>query len=158
MELIPILSFIILVATISTFILAVGAYILYKVRESKGRKSVVVKAQTGEAELYAPAQIPMKQEIAAQAKISTQEQMLKSREQMRPVMYESQQERYQPQEEKYQTARVSSEAKRYQVPNQAESHDDDYQENGTDKKFRKYTSDGYVPVSKTKTGENLKWR
>lgn len=35
MELIPILSTIILVATISTFILAVGAYILYKIRESK---------------------------------------------------------------------------------------------------------------------------
>ena len=37
MELIPILSLIILVATISTFILAVGAYILYKIRERKGR-------------------------------------------------------------------------------------------------------------------------
>ena len=35
MELIPILSTIILVATISTFILAVGAYILYKIRERK---------------------------------------------------------------------------------------------------------------------------
>ena len=37
MELIPILSTIILVATISTFLLAIGAYILYKVRE-KTRK------------------------------------------------------------------------------------------------------------------------
>ena len=36
MELIPILSTIILVATISTFILAIGAYILYKVREARG--------------------------------------------------------------------------------------------------------------------------
>ncbi len=37
MELIPILSTIILVATISTFILAVGAYILYNIRERKTR-------------------------------------------------------------------------------------------------------------------------
>ena len=41
MELIPILSTIILVATISTFILAVGAYILYKVQEKKADKILV---------------------------------------------------------------------------------------------------------------------
>ncbi len=43
MELIPILSTIILVATISTFILAVGAYILYKIREGKVRVSPETK-------------------------------------------------------------------------------------------------------------------
>lgn len=37
MELIPILSTIILVATIATFILAVAAYILYKIRERRAR-------------------------------------------------------------------------------------------------------------------------
>jgi len=50
MELIPILSTIILVATISTFILAVGAYILYKIREGrqtayKESKPVQLKAE-----------------------------------------------------------------------------------------------------------------
>ena len=40
MELIPILSTIILVATISTFVLAVGAYILYKVQEGKADRIV----------------------------------------------------------------------------------------------------------------------
>ena len=35
MELIPVLSTIILVATISTFLLAIGAYILYKIREEQ---------------------------------------------------------------------------------------------------------------------------
>lgn len=39
MEIIPILSTIILVATIATFILAVAAYILYKIRERKARTS-----------------------------------------------------------------------------------------------------------------------
>lgn len=38
MEIVPILSTIILVGTIATFILAVFAYILYKVREAKGKR------------------------------------------------------------------------------------------------------------------------
>ena len=37
MELVPILSTIILVGTVATFILAVAAYILYKIRERRGR-------------------------------------------------------------------------------------------------------------------------
>lgn len=55
MELIPILSLIILASTISTFILAIGAYVLYKIRERKGR---VVKAKapdTIQGEVVAPA-------------------------------------------------------------------------------------------------------
>jgi hypothetical protein len=39
MELVPILSTIILVGTIATFILAVAAYILYKIRERRARES-----------------------------------------------------------------------------------------------------------------------
>lgn len=38
MELVPILSTIILVGTIATFILAVAAYILYKIRERRARE------------------------------------------------------------------------------------------------------------------------
>jgi transposase len=54
MELIPILSTIILVATISTFILAVGAYILYKIREGKERVSPERKPEYLEAEYFMP--------------------------------------------------------------------------------------------------------
>ena len=54
MELIPILSTIILVATISTFILAVGAYILYKIREGKVRVSSERKPEYLEAEYFVP--------------------------------------------------------------------------------------------------------
>jgi hypothetical protein len=54
MELIPILSTIILVATISTFILAVGAYILYKIREGKVRVSPERKPEYLEAEYLVP--------------------------------------------------------------------------------------------------------
>lgn len=53
MELIPILSTIILVATISTFILAIGAYILYKIRESRPPEFVARK-KIHQAELVEP--------------------------------------------------------------------------------------------------------
>jgi hypothetical protein len=54
MELIPILSTIILVATISTFILAVGAYILFKIREGKAQKQPVIKHANLQAEYIVP--------------------------------------------------------------------------------------------------------
>lgn len=57
MELIPILSLIILVATISTFILAVGAYILYKIRERKGRTSAAEQPASIGAELVTPSRV-----------------------------------------------------------------------------------------------------
>ena len=63
MELIPILSFIILVATVSTFMLAVGAYVLYKIRERKGRVGKAAEPAVLPAELVAPA--PMTAERAA---------------------------------------------------------------------------------------------
>ena len=55
MELIPILSTIILVATISTFILAVGAYILYKVQETKAEQYARKEVGQEQAELLEPA-------------------------------------------------------------------------------------------------------
>ncbi len=54
MELIPILSLIILVATISTFFLSIGAYVLYKIREKKGKAQAEAKPQSIPAELITP--------------------------------------------------------------------------------------------------------
>jgi len=51
MELITILSTIILVATISTFILSIGAYILYKIRSRKERKPLLNAVGPTKAEL-----------------------------------------------------------------------------------------------------------
>ncbi len=64
MEIIPILSTIILVATIATFILAVAAYILYKIRERKARSSgrttqVSVPTLAPQHTLVAPSPGPM---------------------------------------------------------------------------------------------------
>jgi len=46
MELVPILSTIILVGTIATFILAVAAYILYKIRERRAREEPATVQQS----------------------------------------------------------------------------------------------------------------
>ena len=54
MEIVPILSTIILVGTLATFILAVAAYVLYKVREGR----VSEEAQYAEADAYAMANQP----------------------------------------------------------------------------------------------------
>lgn len=45
MQLVPILSTIILVGTIATFILAVAAYVLYKIRERRAREEGAVQTQ-----------------------------------------------------------------------------------------------------------------
>ncbi len=55
MELIPILSLIILASTISTFMLAIGAYVLYKLRERKGRIAKAKTPDTIQGEVVAPA-------------------------------------------------------------------------------------------------------
>ncbi len=57
MELIPILSTIILVATISTFILAVGAYILFKIHERQADQHASRHLAIERAELLEPADI-----------------------------------------------------------------------------------------------------
>ena len=54
MELIPILATIILMATISTFFLAVGAYVMYKIREKRGVVQQVQEPTTIQAELITP--------------------------------------------------------------------------------------------------------
>ncbi len=54
MELIPILATIILVATISTFFLSIGAYILFKVREAQGVRAKAAPPATIQAELVTP--------------------------------------------------------------------------------------------------------
>jgi hypothetical protein len=54
MELIPILSTIILVATISTFILAVGAYIVFRVQENRAEKFLKSRQEMAAEETLEP--------------------------------------------------------------------------------------------------------
>ncbi len=54
MELIPVFAFIVLVASIATFIFSIAAYILYKIRERKGRFNTQAHPKAFQAELVSP--------------------------------------------------------------------------------------------------------
>jgi len=164
MELIPILSLIILVATISTFIMAISAYVMYKIRESKGRIANSPAQATYEAELIAPAEQlqPGITQTGYQQAYPTQYQQ--------PAAPYPQQQYQQPQ-----TAVMQPPERAYgvratrftQVPGQTsrmpQQQPPEYRQTAeqnmpADKKFMKYTSEGYVPIQKKKTGENFRWR
>lgn len=143
MELIPILSTIILVATICTFILAIGAYILYKIRERKGEQVPSPKPTSVRAELVTPEETEYKGE-----------EFEKPREVQTPV------------ERKYvksvPKAGVYPSGKEYQNAQpkfyRAQEEPVKNERARTGKKFLKYTTEGYVPTEEDKNTGVLKWR
>ena len=165
MELIPILSLIILVATISTFILAVGAYILYKVRERKGVGAQAPLPSAIPAELVTPApltaaqqgekatqsgrktfeilQTPPQQDYGYQRQTFQQEDVRGP--ELRPTFVGNTPDYY---EGRY---KRTSDSKR--TPTEGQRYSDK-------KKFMRYTNEGYVEPSKQekKQEDNLKWR
>jgi len=161
MELIPILSLIILVATISTFMLAVGAYILYKVREKKGKVAQAPQPATVPAELLAPAPMYAEQQAPQPALRKTFiEQPYKEGGEFPQPAFPPQQERMQAGPElkpTYVSQTPSFPESRYQRSTSDGFSSD--QEKGGKKKMLRYTSDGYIEPSKEeKKEESLKWR
>ena len=165
MELIPILSLIILVATISTFILAVGAYILYKIRERKGVASQAPQPAAVPAELIAPAPLMAEQRI-----VTPERRTFESPGQQQEYGYEYQrQSGYNPQEEQrgpelrptYVGNAPTYNESRYERPS-AESSARNYEPERTQgkKKFVRYTNEGYIEPSRQdkRQEDNLKWR
>ena len=145
MELIPILSTIILVATISTFILAVGAYILYKIRERKYQEAPAPVPEMEHAELVEPEELP-REKIYVEDVVKPVTRVVKPEVRYQPV--EQTDNFYSPQY----VARTEREpvkktqAKRKIVPGIPDS------------RFLKYTEDGYVvPAEESENGE-IKWR
>ncbi len=168
MELIPILSTIILVATISTFLLAIGAYILYKVRERKGQAAVAPQPTEVKAELVTPAAAPSSKK-AEQPKavpqpvfIERQPVIIQQQETQKPM-----QPRFTPKPQPYtlygqptaarfqpvqrQRAGQSAQATQY-TPLTAE------EKSSVESKFMKYTTEGYVPAKEDKEAGALRWR
>ncbi|MBU0561519.1 MAG: hypothetical protein KJ799_17700 [Bacteroidetes bacterium] len=145
MELIPILSLIILVATISTFILAVGAYILYKIRE----KNVASSSQPSSipAELVAP--MPLMAEQTATRRTVYEDRMTRptyaTAPQMQPT-YASAPTSYAETSKFERTVeRAPAQAERYSGP----------------QKFMRYTNEGYgeqKQQKEVKKEEGLRWR
>ncbi len=163
MELIPILSFIILVATVSTFILAVGAYVLYKIRERKGFKKAAEPAAIP-AELVAPTPLPTEAGVPTQTgtrRTLFEEQPARTtgyERERKPSFYstaESQELR--PSFTPVTPPPTFAETSRYERPAPAKR-------TSTGPKFMRYTSEGYVEPNteeketKKKKQETLKWR
>lgn len=165
MELIPILSLIVLVATISTFILAVGAYILYKIRERKGKTAQAPQPSSIPAELIAPTPVIAEQHTGTGVR-RTYEEPYPTRERVtdyqRTPSYEPQRAQGGPE---MRPTYVSSPppppstgtGAKYTSPT-TESRYSTSERN----KFMRYTKDGYVEPTKErekkKKEDQLKWR
>lgn len=160
MELIPILSMIILVATIATFILSIGAYILYKLREKRGRVTAPAVPREVEAELIAP-QVMVTTQAEQYATIQPRllERPTGAGQQYRRPSYGVQTPpaapayapRYStPQPQPVATRRQGGE---YIAPQQQQER----ARQGSNK-YMTYTAEGYVASKEDKTGGALKWR
>lgn len=159
MELIPILSLIVLVATISTFILAVGAYILYKVRERKGKAAQAPQPSSIPAELIAPTPVIAEQHTGSRR---TFEEPYPTRERITGTpTYEPQRAQGGPEMRPTYVSSPpptrSTTSGRYTAPTS--------ENRGTTaerKKFMRYTREGYVEptkeTEKKKKEDQLKWR
>ncbi len=169
MELIPILSAIILVATISTFLLAIGAYVLYKVRERKGQAAVVRQPSEVKAELVTPSAAPSEQQKFVPQPVYVERQPIIIQQQApHPA---SMQPRSTPQPhtvygQPY--AAGSQQPKQYAQPVYGQQRDYSGQplsgvrasqeKPSMDSKFLKYTSEGYISTKEDKNAGALKWR
>ncbi|MDA3859664.1 MAG: hypothetical protein PF445_00410 [Melioribacteraceae bacterium] len=155
MELIPILSLIILVATISTFILAVGAYVLYKVRERKGKKSAVEQPAAIGAELVTPTRVVEEtrssRRTATGGQIYTRETATEPRysedlePEMRPTFVA-------PRE----TRSTRTNATRYTSPRTRDTFEGERYTSS--QKFKRYSRPENTNTKEVKKEESLRWR
>jgi hypothetical protein len=167
MELIPILSFIILVATISTFILAVGAYVLYKIRERKGVTSQAPQPSAIPAELIAPAPL-MTERLTGERRTHEASQQEYGYDYQRQPSYGQHEDPLRGPELRptfvntpastYTESRYTE--SRYQKPTGEQQRNFNQDHISTKKKFMRYTNEGYVePTPQEKKQEdNLRWR
>ncbi|MCH8325104.1 MAG: hypothetical protein IIB83_00845 [Bacteroidetes bacterium] len=148
MELIPILSTIILVATISTFILAIGAYILYKIRESRGELYVAAGPSEVKAELVTPAAAPVREVERAPAQVVVQQPVASSGPKPQPIFIQQQ---FRP-EVKPLHSRVGVPTSQFNASGFSAT------QSPRDSKFMKYTSEGYVSAKEDVNAGALKWK
>lgn len=151
MELIPILSTIILVATICTFMLAIGAYILYKVREGKVQQAYATKPSAVKAELVTPATV-------TESRITQQERESELSKVRRVEPGISQEINIR--ERKPSQSRYTPEPRAYNLrEDKPVKEKTKVQQKFTDEnKFLKYTSDGYVSPKEDRDSGAIKWR
>lgn len=156
MELIPILSTIILVATISTFLLSIGAYILYKIREKRESRVIKTIPSTIQAELVLPRDMALPKVPKEESRT---EKYTSPFSVHKPVsIFSGERKVFEP----------SSQPKRYsREPNVREKELELEKERArevsrfrksSDTKYLKYTSAGLVPTEEDKELDEVKWR
>ncbi|MCE1190000.1 MAG: hypothetical protein LWX56_12785 [Ignavibacteria bacterium] len=162
MELIPILATIILMATISTFFLAIGAYVLYKIRERRGAKVEAIQPQTIQAELITPEALV---EQYRQTVEQTQKAPVRQFERPNPPAYKPSVEPIFVQKQITQPITTptpgSAPAPQRMVVGQQEIQKPgpaQFQPGPADQKFRKVTSEGYIAPKEEKKQGAVKWR
>lgn len=150
MELIPILSTIILVATICTFILAVGAYILYKIREGKQQYAYQTKPSTIKAELVVPNETAIgKVSVQSEQKRTLSVEPGITREEYTKQQQPSQ-SKLTPEPKEYKAEEPKVEKQKVKLRTTTRLSDEN--------KFLKYTSEGYIPTQEDRSSGELKWR
>jgi hypothetical protein len=146
MELIPILSMIILIATISTFILAVGSYILYKVRERRAQVTSAPKPIAYQAEVISPAALPSEVHPSQFHPYS----------EVKPAFM---QETYSPVTDVHYEQEPAPSVYNPQPKQFTGTGGQKQRAKSTDEnKYLKYTSEGYVPPSSDKKSGTAKWK
>jgi len=150
MELIPILSTIILVATICTFILAIGAYILYKVREGNTQNASQTKPASVQGELVIPSETIYSKDstMAERGQRKTVDPGI-TREEYTKQRQPSQ-SKHTPEPRGYRIEVEKVEKQKVRVRPQERFSDEN--------KFLKYTSDGYIPTQEDRSSGEVKWR
>lgn len=145
MELIPILSTIILVATISTFILAVGAYILYKIRERKYQEEPAPAPEMKYAELVEPEELP-REKVYVEDVIKPVTRVVKPEVRYHPVE----------QTDTFYSPQYVARTERKPVKKTRVEHD--IVPEVPESRFLKYTEEGYVAPEEDRDNGEIKWR
>ena len=146
MELIPILATIILVATISTFILAIGAYILYKIRERKGETAVERKPGVVQAELLTPLE---------QLKYENETDKIKIAQKINEIYTKENKTEFPKHSEVVQRGKPGPLPKR-KIQDEPKKKREIRLNN--ENKFFKYTTEGYIPPIEDEEVNKIKWR
>jgi hypothetical protein len=128
--------------------LAIGAYILYKIREGRQQQAYYSKPSTVKAELVTP----------AEGQMASQEE----------AHYQRQTRRYEPgisrdmnvQDKRPSQSRYTPEPRGYRVNEEKVSKERSQIEQrfSDENKFLKYTSDGYVSPKEDRDSGAVKWR
>jgi hypothetical protein len=161
MELIPILSTIILVATISTFLLAIGAYVLYKIREGKEQNVAVHQPAAVKAEMLTPAEIHSSQQeqvrVVPQPVFIDANQAGQNRQPAFTQVYKPSVRRNPGWQNTPQPGQFNAAA--YQQRGYDNTAMNGGSAAGSSNKYYKYTTEGYVsPKEDKQSGGTLKWR